>query len=152
MEAVVPETPTSVVVTDTLGGTTKLDIWEYTVYEPISLVLVPDVVTFGDPDEYKLGDLSFDIQAYAADGTLIDDLSLHEPVPVTIHYLDEQIRVLDEATLKLFWWDGVDWADAACAEYVRDLANNILQVSICHFSSYALGGATHELFLPVIQK
>lgn len=153
VDTVIPDADTSTSVTNNAGSITTLDIPADTVDEQISIVLVPDLVTNGEPAGYLLGGLAFDIQAYDGDGLLIDAVTLNQPVTITLHYVDEDILFIDEATLQLFWWDGTNWVDAACGAYVRDLVNNILEVPICHFSSFAVGGDQALLYyLPMATR
>lgn len=149
---VVPESPTTIQMTSTSGTTLTAEVPIGAVESPISIVLTPDVPTYGNPTSFTLGDFSFDIQAFDGLGNLIDGLTLDQAMILTINYTDAQINVLDESSLMLFWWDGAAWVDAACGVYVRDLENNILEAPICHFSSFAIGGTTHEIFLPILVK
>ena len=152
VESVVPEEPATINAVSADGATLNAEIPVGSVDTSISLSLTPDIPTFGNPADFYLGDLTFSIEVFDEQGLLIGELPLNEPVLLTIHYTDEQIRILSESTLQLFWWDGSAWMDAACGEYVRDLANNILQVPICHFSDFAIGGVSYVSYLPVIAR
>jgi ABC-type transport system substrate-binding protein len=69
-----------------------------------------------------------------------------QPVTVTIHYSDGDVSCLnDESTLRLYYWTGTQWADAATtcmptSSYDHDLPGNVIGVEICHLTQYAIGG------------
>ncbi|MGC9349510.1 MAG: hypothetical protein ACP5JG_15330 [Anaerolineae bacterium] len=83
---------------------------------------------------------------------------LEEPVSVTIHYTDWDVRVVsNESRLTLNRWSAGGWHDAAqtcdpASTYVRDTANNALTAPICHLSRFALFGPTHRLQLPFLLR
>lgn len=152
VEEASPESATTILMTSTLGTEMTAEIPIGAVDDPVQIVLTPDVPTYGNPTGFKLGDFSFDIQAFDELGDLLEGYTLNEPMILTIQYTDIQIQTLDESSLMLFWWDGADWVDAACGAYVRDLENKILEVPICHFSEFAIGGVSYDIFLPVLIK
>jgi hypothetical protein len=74
-------------------------------------------------------------------GSIIFD----QPITITIHYSSADVQDLDEGNLRLLYWTGSSWQDAAgtcspTSNYLRDPANNVLQVQICHLSEFAFGG------------
>ncbi len=152
VKAVDPEILSTIPLTSTYGTTMTVEVPAGALATPVYLALTPDIPTFGNPADFYLGDFSFDIQAFDEQGLILEDLTIDQEVLLTIHYKDAQIQTLSEPTLQLFWWDGSAWIDAACGEYVRDLANNILQVPICHFSDFAIGGVSYVSYLPVIAR
>ena len=98
-----------------------------------------------------LEDLPTDGLAFA----LLPNLTFSVPVTVTIHYLDEDILGMDEASLKLynFDWATNSWVDAdPCAGYIRYPEDNILQALVCHFSDYALIDWPYQVFIPYTSK
>jgi len=152
VETIDPLAVAAISANSTTGAVLTADIPAGAVDTAISLSITPDIPVFDSPPDYKLGDISFEIQAFDTQGILLDTLELNEPVLFTIYYTDDQIRILDETTLTLFRWDGTDWIDAACGDYIRDISNNSLQVPICHFSDFALGGISYTSYLPFISK
>lgn len=52
----------------------------------------------------------------------------------------------------LLWWDGSQWVDAACGDYVRDLVNHVIQVPICHLSTFAIGQHSRLSHLPLVYR
>jgi len=74
-----------------------------------------------------------------------DAFAFAAPVTITIHYSDDDVAGLDENTLRVLYWTGTAWADAAdtcvpASPYVRDLANNVLSVAVCHLTEFAMIG------------
>ncbi len=122
------------------------------VTQPVTLTVVPDTLQQGQPDGFELGNLAFDLQAYDSLGVPIDHQTFVFPVTLTLHYNGSAVGPLIENTLRLFYWDGSAWQDAACGAYVRDLVNHVIQVPLCHLSQFALGGATTKLFLPLVRR
>jgi len=67
------------------------------------------------------------------------------PVTITIYYSDADIAGLDESSLRLYYWTGAYWEDAAAtcspaSTYFTDTVANVLQVPICHLSEFGLMG------------
>jgi hypothetical protein len=68
-----------------------------------------------------------------------------EPVTITLHYSDADVAGINESTLHLVYWTGSMWAEMGntcltSTPYVRDPANNVIGVAICHMSQGALVG------------
>ena len=81
------------------------------------------------------------------------NVTISSPMTITIQYNDEDVAGVDESALILYTWDGSAWVDAQpCGGYVRDLANNVLQAVVCHFSDYVLLEETKAVYLPIILK
>lgn len=98
-----------------------------------------------------LNDLPTDGLAFA----LLPETTFSQPVTITIHYRDEDLTGMDEAHLMLYSydWSAGLWIDATpCGGYWRDLANNILQAMVCHFSDYAMLGWANWIYLPVVLR
>ncbi|MBN2394805.1 MAG: ABC transporter substrate-binding protein [Anaerolineae bacterium] len=151
VETIIPEVEQSVSFSSTLGTTTTISLPAGSVAQATDLVVTPDIPTYGTPTGFRLGDLSFEIEAFNADsGSLILEPHLNNPITITLHYNAEATGVLTEDTLRLFWWNGSDWEDAACGAYVRDVTNDMLHVPICHFSKFALGGTSYNIYLPIV--
>lgn len=71
------------------------------------------------------------------------------PIPITIEYRMESAF---ENTLRLMFWNGTAWKDAACGAYQRDLEKNRITVPICHFAQFVLIWEGSQLFLPGIRR
>lgn len=152
VEEASPESATTILMTSTLGTEMTAEIPIGAVDDPVQIVLTPDVPTYGNPTSFKLGDFSFDVQAFDELGDLLEGFTLNEPMILTIQYTDIQVQTLDESSLMLFWWDGADWVDAACGAINLDIENNILEVPICHFSDFAIGGVSYDIYLPMLTR
>jgi hypothetical protein len=69
--------------------------------------------------------------------------TLNKPVTITIQYRDSDIAGLVEDNLRLYYWTGSYWQDAATtctpvSTYITDTVANMLQVPICHLSRYGM--------------
>ena len=92
-----------------------------------------------------------------------EDFQFDQPVEVTIYYRDEDILGIDEASLRLYYWDedALAWVDGAetCSPnsaYTRDPLNNFINVAICHLSRWDMHGVAPGsgflVYLPVAAK
>ncbi len=147
--------PNTLAYTDTQGLTTTLTFPRGTVTETTTVVLTPTVAS-GSADLAVAGH-AFDLEAYQG-GVHQPDFVFNEPVTVTIHYSEQDVRLVsDESQLTLRWWDGGVWQDAAetcnpTSGYVRDPAKRVLSVPICHLSRFALLGPTNRVYLPLVLR
>jgi len=147
--------PTILIYTDTQGLTTTLRFPAGAVTETTTLILTPTLAQGGAG--YAFAGHAFEIGTFR-DGHPLSGLTFSKPVTVTIHYSDQDVRVVsDESQLALWWWTGGGWEDAAntCdppSAYNRDLANRVLSVPICHLSLFGLFGPTHQMYLPLILR
>lgn len=94
-----------------------------------------------EPDGYA--NISFDFHFNNPSFHLWD-----EPVTVVVKYTDSDISGLDEATLKLVFYDTVSdtWKsalDPSCGSgtITRTPSTNQISLPICHFTQYALAGS-----------
>jgi peptide/nickel transport system substrate-binding protein len=131
------------------GATGSLSLPAGAITQTLEIAVTPDIPVTGGPNGFHLADLAFDIQAYAG-GTPLSSLAFNAPATISIHYTYQSTGPLIESELRLFWWNGSQWEDAACGPYVRNPLHDTLQVPVCHFSRFALGGASHDLFLPTL--
>jgi peptide/nickel transport system substrate-binding protein len=138
--SVTPTSDQSIDFSSAGGSTGTVALPAGTVAQEVRIAVTPDVVVYDAPSGYLLGSLSFEVQAYATDGTVVPNLTLNTPATITIHYTPEAIDSLDELSLRLFRWNGSVWEDAACGDYVRDTVNDALQVPVCDLSEFALAG------------
>jgi len=79
-----------------------------------------------------------------------------EPISISISYSDLDIfGVSNEAELRLRWWDGEVYRDAAesCSPgsiYQRDLGANTISIAVCRSGEYALMGPIIRIYLPFV--
>jgi hypothetical protein len=77
------------------------------------------------------------------------------PVTITIAYSDLDIQdVTAEGELRLLWWDGMNWVDAAetcspASVYTRDVVNNMISIGVCRSGRFGLFGEGNRVYLPV---
>lgn len=141
----------SIPFTSTTGATAGLNIPGGAITQSMSIVIESDLPAYDPPVGFSLGNLAFDLKAYVSN-TLISQLAFSSPVTLTLHYNAQAKGAFFEDRLRLFWWNSSAWEDAACRPYTRDLVNHVLQVPICHFSKFAIGGISPHVFLPLIRR
>lgn len=151
IQTITPSSDYTVNFSSTQGTTAALALPAGSVTQTLDIIVTPDTVTTGEPTGFHLGNLAFDIQAYVG-GTPLASLDFLNPVTLTLNYNSQATGSLIEEELRLFWWDGAAWVDAACRPYVRDTVNNTLQVPICHLSKFAIGGPSYDIYLPLILR
>jgi len=151
IDTVTPDVDHTVNFSSAQGTTAALALPAGSVTQTLDIIVTPDTVTTGEPADFHLGNLAFDIQAYVG-GTPLASLDFSNPVTLTLNYNSQATGSLIEEEMRLFWWDGSAWVDAACGPYVRDTVNHTLQVPICHLSKFALGGLSNEIYLPLIMR
>jgi hypothetical protein len=96
----------------------------------------------------------FELVAYQ-DGLRKPALALSQPVTITMDYSDAAIDgVIDESQLRLDWWDGETWQDAAATcdlptTYQHDPQGNEIRIPICRLGRFAFTGPAWVVFFPV---
>ncbi len=105
---------------------------------------------------------SFTLDAYR-DMQWLNGFQFDRPVEVTVYYRDEDILGIDEASLRLYYWDEdtLAWVDGAetcspTSAYTRDPLNNFISLPICHLSRWDMHGVApgsgFQVYLPVAAK
>jgi len=149
---VAPGAPQTLDFSSTLGTTGTIALPASAVTQTLDLVLTPDTALGSAPAGFALSGFGFTLQAFAG-GILVPEVSFSSPVTVTLHYTPQTIGQLAEWELRLFWWNGVAYEDAACGPVLRDLEHDMLQVPICHLSAFALGGMpSHTIYVPLLLR
>lgn len=153
-----PTLGATIVYTDTGSSTTTIVVPAGAVDEALQLVLQPrDPLTI--PAGFGFAGESFTLDVFD-NGVLVDGFAFKKPVAVTIDYEDSSIIGLDEANLRLYFYDETtqNWVDAATtctppSTYTRDLANNRFTVNICHLTEFAVFSTKlSSLYLPLIRR
>ncbi len=143
----------SLVYTDTQGLMTRLEFPAGAVTRATTVWLRPAVASGGAGIAFT--GHAFDLETFQ-DDILVPGLTFGAPVSVTLHYSDDDVRVVsDENQLTLSWWTGSEWQDAAqtCgpgASTIRDVANKTLSVPVCRAGQFGLFGPTHQVYLPMV--
>lgn len=151
VNAATPGIDQSIPFTSTTGATADLNIPGGAITQSMNIVIESDLPAYDPPIGFSLGNLAFDLKAYVSN-TLVSQLAFSSPVTLTLDYNEQVKGSLVEDQLRLFWWNGALWEDAACGPYSRDVINHVLQVPICHLSKFALGGTSLHIFLPLIRR
>jgi len=140
---------------DTQSLTTTVVLPAGAVSGPTTLVLTPTTAT--GSAELAFAGHAFDLEAYQG-GVLQPDFAFGHPVTVTIRYSQADTgKISNPSQLKLYWWDGSLWQDAAqtCAPasvIVHDEVHRVISVPICHLSRFALLGPVHRIYLPLVLR
>ncbi len=145
---VAPAAGGSLVYTTTVGTATTVTIPPGAVTGTTNLAYTPLPIPTA-PAGFGFAGQVFQINAYQQ-GALVPGFVFSQPVTITLHYSDADILGLDESKLKLDYWNGTTWVDAACGPYDRHPAENWLAAPVCHLSRFALFGAAQiKTFLPL---
>lgn len=100
------------------------------------------------------GGLAFSIKAIDGNGNEVS--TFLEPLTLVVNYEDsdwQNAGIIDEATLKLFYWDGQTWVlIPACAGCSHDTVANRITIAISHLSLFALREASTSIYLPIILR
>lgn len=144
---VIPDNDTQVSFTNEQGDQVSFTIPAGTLQDSVQLRVLPDILTEPLSGNLMSSGVAFEIQGFlVSDGSPVK-LTFDPPIPFTFTYNEGSFV---ESTLRLYYWNGTDWVDAACGEYVRDLEANTITVPICHFSQFQMGGSTGRIYLPAI--
>lgn len=149
-----PNEASTATFTDTHGLATTLQIPADAVTQSTNLVYTAETSpTQSTPSNLKFAGRAFNLDAYQ-DGMLVEDMVFSKSVTITLHYADIDVSGLDENILKLEYWTGTTWRDAACGAYDRHPNDNWLVVPICHLSEFALfeAGEQSTIYLPLVLK
>lgn len=142
--------PASLSYVDTQGLTTTVMFPAGAVTATTTIVLTPTVPIAGSA--LAFAGHAFDMEAYQG-GVRQPDFTFVQPVLVTIHYSQQDVRLIaDENQLALYRWEGGAWADAACDAYIRQLSENWLTAPICRLSHFAFFGPTNRIYLPLVLR
>lgn len=92
----------------------------------------------------RSGEETFDLSAYLGNDVL-EGYDFLKPLTVTLRYTDTDVIGILESGLRLYYWDGSTWQDAAdtCSPpsvYFLDTEENVMQVAICHLTEWNIQG------------
>jgi peptide/nickel transport system substrate-binding protein len=144
-----PDSEAVIPFADDNGNSGSLTIPAGAVTEDMQIVIQPDIVVQPLGGGLEASTLAFNIQGYSAGDNSAVHLTFSTPVPITLSYPDSK---LIESSLRLYYWNGTDWEDASCGDYVRDPVANTITIPVCHFSQFELGGETNHIFLPLVVR
>jgi hypothetical protein len=152
---VTTNTGSTLIYTNTQALPTVVEIPANAVTEATTLVYTP--VDSATAPAFAFAGSAFELDAYR-DGALLSGFTFSVPVTITLHYADADVAGLNEASLRLNYWNrgANQWQDAAttCAPpsvYDRHPGENWLAVPICHLSQFALFGQ-YRIYLPLVLR
>jgi hypothetical protein len=146
---VYPGVANTLVYTGTQGNVVRVDIPADGVTETTTLLYTP-LTTATPPAGLAFADIAFTLEAYRG-GVHLSEFVFEQPITVTMHYTDASVAGMDESSLRLYYWDGGQWVDAACDAYDRHPEENWLAVPVCHLSESALFGEVQQrVYLPAV--
>jgi hypothetical protein len=140
----------SLTFNQTNGLNANITIPAGAVTQTVTLVYDPQPNPASSPTRMRFAGLAFDLDAFINTNQI--NLTFAVPVTLTLRYREDDLLGMEEDTLKLFYWTGSTWADAACGAYDRHLNENWLAVPICHLSEFASFGQMYLQFMPLIFK
>ncbi len=150
-----PTTSATLTYTDPLAEPTTIEIPTGAVIETVIMRLEPTTLA-SLPSDFASAGHAFTLEAIQ-DGDVLQGFTFETPVTVTIEYSDADVAsIKEEETLKLNYWDGSAWVDAATtcdpvSPYTRNLEENWLSVDICHLSLFSLAGENWlDVFIPIV--
>jgi peptide/nickel transport system substrate-binding protein len=151
-----PTSSSSLTYTSTQGVTTTVQIPAGAVSETTILRYTPVITPSAAPSNFLFAGNAFDLEAIQG-GFAQEHFSFNTAFTVTIHYSDDDVARLDEMGIRLYYLDGASWRDSAetCSPpsiYIRNPAENWLNVAICHLSTFALFDEGYAIYLPVLQR
>ncbi len=148
------------IYTDTSVLSTTVEVPVGAVSETIILALQPmDAPTHPPLPELRSGDETFDLSAYL-DNDVLEGYDFLKPLTVTLRYTDTDVLGIVESELRLYYWDGSTWQDAAdtCSPpltYYLDTVENVIQVAICHLTEWNIQGPDMypwKVYLPTVVR
>jgi hypothetical protein len=153
-----PGVTTTLAYTDSQGASTTITVPPGAVSQTITLILSPAP----EPSQPALPTLRYANHAFDLDAwkgrQLLPGFVFTEPISIGINYTDVDVLWVYEDTLRLYYWDGGTWVDAAStcspsSSYSRDLVQNTLNVETCHLTEYNIQGGpipSSLVYLPLI--
>jgi hypothetical protein len=152
-----PTLSLTLVYTDYQGVSTTVEIPAGAVTETTILAFMPVFApTHPVSPGLAFANHNFDLSAYR--NGLLPGFAFAQPISVSIAYSDADVRWIDEGSLRLYYWDGSAWVDAAStctppSVYVRDPGQNMLSAAICHLSEWSMMGMPvprYDIYLPLV--
>jgi hypothetical protein len=141
-----PDTP---VVLTSRDERTEIEIPAGAVEDATTFVQAPLAAPQQGTGNLAFANVGMVIEALDEEGEPLDSFVFNQPITITINYTDDDIAGLDEATLKIYYWDTAAsaWVDAATtctpvSEYNRQPDINRLSVQNCHLSEFAMLGVS----------
>ncbi len=153
----------SAVISETTGGdlvyeeagspVTEIAVPGSAVTEATTLVYTPVTTVTGAPGGFSFAGIAFELSAYR-DNQLLPDFDFETGITITLHYTDDQIAGLDEATLALTYWDGALWTTDGITQVGQNLEANTVSFWVTHLTAFTLfAEPTYTyVYLPLIVR
>jgi hypothetical protein len=109
----------------------------------VEQVRTPVVSELAPPPTSKTLVSAFELSATSAGVALT---SFAQPITITLTYTDEQITGLDEETLKIYRWTGLEWQALSTT---INIATNTLTTTTSQFSYLAIIGEEKVIEKPI---
>lgn len=154
---IAPATASSLNYVNVDGLSTQVQVPSGAVSQDTSLVYYEMSLGHAAPASFSFAGRAFGMDAYQG-GAAIPNFNFSQPIDVIIEYDDIELGGLDENSLILMYWDGVEWVDVATTctptgTYTRDTVNNTVSISVCHLTEFSLFGQfINHTYFPLISK
>ena len=146
-----PSEEASLTYTDTDQNTTTVEVPTNAVTEEMDLVYQPIADVGETSNSFNFAGCAFELDVYV-DENKQDDFSFEEEIYITLEYTDENIAGLDEDNLKLMYWGGNNWQDAACGPVERNIDENWIKVPVCHLTEFGLFDRSFVVYIPLVLR
>jgi len=133
---------------------TTIEIPAGAVSETTELLYRPITSVRSAPASLKFAGRGFELHAYRA-GDILSTLNFIKPVAVTVNYSEEDVKVVEEDTLALYYREGDSWSTEGILSMPPDTTNHRLEAVIRHLSEFALFGQPsqrHMIYLPLVLR
>jgi hypothetical protein len=133
---------------------TTIEIPAGAVSETTELLYRPITSVRSAPAGLTFAGRGFELDAYR-DGDILSTLDFIKPVVVTVNYSEEDMKLVDETTLALYYRAGDSWSTEGILSMAPDTTNHSLEAVIGHLSEFALFGQPsqrHTVYLPVVLR
>jgi hypothetical protein len=135
------------ILTTPEGATAKIEVPANAVTADtivkVEQVRTPVVSELAPPPTSKTLVSAFELSATSAGVALT---SFAQPITITLTYTDEQITGLDEETLKIYRWTGLEWQALSTT---INIATNTLTTTTSQFSYLAIIGEEKVIEKPI---
>jgi len=125
-------------------GDTVINIPAGTFDDDVILIQTPSYGMLPGGDLAGFG-LVFDLEAVYADSGL--PASPSQPYEISISYSEDDLGIIPEETLALYYWDGDQWVKEPSSVVDTDL--NIVTATPDHFSNWSTLGEVERTYLPL---
>ncbi|MBI1801736.1 MAG: hypothetical protein HYR71_08930 [Chloroflexi bacterium] len=141
--------PAGGVITQTAATTITLNFPAGAVSQPVTVTLAlttSEVISTG----FRFLGQPFAVNAYDSSGAPVTAFA--QAFTITIHYRDEDVAGMNEADLKLYYYDVTAAAWVEVATSIVDVVSNTLTAALDHLTVFAAQAPPHYIFLPSVWR